>query len=142
MATDAPAPGLTARHVATAAAVLLVAHLLDGWAFSHLVLDGVNSKDWGRLLRVMGLEAIYPRRRTSAPAHRVYPYSLRNLAIERPDQVWSADITYVPLARGFMYLVAVLDWRSSSQVYLASAFLRTVVKNRLRSSPAGRDFQE
>lgn len=54
MATDAPAPGLTARHVATAAAVLLVAHLLDGWAFSHLVLDGVNSRDWGRLLRVMG----------------------------------------------------------------------------------------
>jgi putative transposase len=74
----------------------------------------VNRKRVRRLLRVMGLEAIYPRQRTSAPApeHRVYPYLLRNLAIERPDQVWSADITYVPLARGFMYLVAVLDWHS------------------------------
>ena len=62
----------------------------------------------------MGLEAIYPRRRTSEPCpeHRIYPYLLRNLAIERPDQVWSADITYVPLRRGFMYLVAVLDWHS------------------------------
>jgi putative transposase len=74
----------------------------------------VNRKRVQRLMRVMGLEAIYPRRRTSVPApeHRIYPYLLRNLAIERPDQVWSADITYVPLRRGFMYLVAVLDWHS------------------------------
>jgi putative transposase len=74
----------------------------------------VNRKRVRRLMGVMGLEAIYPRRRTSAPSpeHRVYPYLLRNLAIERSDQVWSADITYVPLARGFMYLVAVLDWHS------------------------------
>jgi putative transposase len=74
----------------------------------------VNRKRVRRLLRVMGLEAIYPRRRTSGPCpeHRIYPYLLRNLAIERPDQVWSADITYVPLRRGFMYLVAVLDWHS------------------------------
>jgi putative transposase len=74
----------------------------------------VNRKRVQRLMRVMGLEAIYPRRRTSepAPAHRIYPYLLRNLAIERADQVWSADITYVPLRRGFMYLVAVLDWHS------------------------------
>ena len=74
----------------------------------------VNRKRVRRLMGVMGLEAIYPRRRTSvsAPEHRIYPYLLRNLAIERPDQVWSADITYVPLARGFMYLVAVLDWHS------------------------------
>src|SRR5437868_8157328 len=74
----------------------------------------VNRKRVRRLMRVMGLEAIYPRRRTSEPAaeHRIYPYLLRNLAIERPDQVWSADITYVPLRRGFMYLVAVLDWHS------------------------------
>ena len=74
----------------------------------------VNRKRVQRLMRVMGLEAIYPRRRTSAPSpeHRIYPYLLRNLAIERPDQVWSADITYVPLRRGFMYLVAVLDWHS------------------------------
>ena len=74
----------------------------------------VNRKRVQRLMRVMGLEAIYPRRRTSEPCpeHRIYPYLLRNLAIERPDQVWSADITYVPLTRGFMYLVAVLDWHS------------------------------
>ena len=74
----------------------------------------VNRKRVQRLMRTMGLEAIYPRRRTSVPSpeHRIYPYLLRNLAIERPDQVWSADITYVPLRRGFMYLVAVLDWHS------------------------------
>ena len=74
----------------------------------------VNRKRVRRLMRVMGLEAIYPRRQTSVPApeHRIYPYLLRNVAIERPDQVWSADITYVPLRRGFMYLVAVLDWHS------------------------------
>jgi putative transposase len=74
----------------------------------------VNRKRVQRLMRRMGLEAIYPQRRTSVPCqeHRIYPYLLRDLAIERPDQVWSADITYVPLARGFMYLVAVLDWYS------------------------------
>ena len=74
----------------------------------------VNRKRVQRLMRVMDLEAIYPRRRTSVPCpeHQIYPYLLRNLAIERPNQVWSADITYVPLRRGFMYLVAVLDWHS------------------------------
>ena len=74
----------------------------------------VNRKRVRRLMRLMDLEAIYPRQRTSDPCqeHRIYPYLLRNLAIERPDQVWSADITYVPLSRGFMYLVAVLDWHS------------------------------
>ena len=74
----------------------------------------VNRKRVQRLMRVMGLEAIYPRRRTSVPCpeHRIYPYLLRNVSIERPNQVWSADITYVPLRRGFMYLVAVLDWHS------------------------------
>jgi putative transposase len=74
----------------------------------------VNRKRVQRLMRVMGLQAIYPGKRTSVPSphHRIYPYLLRNLRIERPDQVWSADITYVPLRRGFMYLVAVLDWHS------------------------------
>jgi len=74
----------------------------------------VNRKRVQRLMRVMGLEAIYPRPRTSdpGPEHRIYPYLLRNLAIERVDQVWSTDITYVPLRGGFMYLVAVLDWHS------------------------------
>jgi putative transposase len=62
----------------------------------------------------MGIEAIYPKRRTSqpGPGHKIYPYLLRGLAVTRPDQVWAADITYVPLAHGFMYLVAVMDWYS------------------------------
>jgi putative transposase len=66
----------------------------------------VNRKRVQRLMRVMGLEAIYPRRRISVPCpeHRIYPYLLRNLAVERPNQVWSADITYVPLRRGFIPL--------------------------------------
>jgi putative transposase len=74
----------------------------------------VNRKRVQRLMRLMGLEAIYPKRSTSksCPHHRVYPYLLRNVSIDRPDHVWSADITYVPLSRGFMYLVAVLDWHS------------------------------
>jgi putative transposase len=75
---------------------------------------GVNRKRIQRLMRIMGLEAIYPRRRTSAPnpEHRIYPYLLRDVEIERPDEVWSADITYIPLRRGFAYLVAVIDWWS------------------------------
>lgn len=74
----------------------------------------VNHKRVQRLMQVMGLLAIYPRRRTSRPAagHRVYPYLLRQLDIIRPNQVWSADITYVPVRGGFMYLVAVIDWFS------------------------------
>ena len=65
-----------------------------------------------RLMRVMGLQAIYqaPRTTTRHPQHRVYPYLLKGLAIERPNQVWSADITYIPVQRGFLYLVAVMDW--------------------------------
>ena len=67
-----------------------------------------------RLMRVMGLEAIYPKPRLSAAGegHRVYPYLLRGVTIERSDQVWSTDITYVPMASGFMYLAAVIDWYS------------------------------
>jgi len=65
-----------------------------------------------RLMRLMGLQAIYQAPKTSAPhpQHRVYPYRLRGLAIERPDQVWCADITYIPVRHGFLYLVAVMDW--------------------------------
>jgi putative transposase len=76
--------------------------------------EGVNRKRVQRLMRVMGLEAIYPKPRTSRPGegHKVYPYLLRGVTIERPDQVWSADITYVPMASGFMYLAAVIDWYS------------------------------
>ena len=74
----------------------------------------VNRKRVQRLMQVMGIEALYPKRRTTVrgDGHKIYPYLLRDLAITRPDQVWSADITYVPLRRGFMYLVAVLDWFS------------------------------
>ena len=74
----------------------------------------VNRKRVQRLMRTMGIEAIYPKPRTSRPypEHKVYPYLLRGLAIERPNQVWTADITYVPMSRGFMYLVAVMDWYS------------------------------
>ena len=76
--------------------------------------EAVNRKRVQRLLRVMGLEAIYPKPRLSAPGagHRVYPYLLRGVAVERPGQVWSADITYVPLPSGFMYLAATIDWYS------------------------------
>jgi len=74
----------------------------------------VNRKRIQRLMRLMGLEAIYPKPRTSRPhpQHRVYPYLLRDMTINRPNQVWAADITYVPMARGFMYLVAIMDWHS------------------------------
>jgi putative transposase len=76
--------------------------------------ETVNRKRVQRLLRLMGLEAIYPKPRLSVPGkgHRIYPYLLRGVRIERPDQVWSTDITYVPLPSGFMYLAAVLDWYS------------------------------
>jgi putative transposase len=76
--------------------------------------EAVNRKRVQRLMRRMGLEAIYPRPKLSAagPGHRVYPYLLRGVKVERPDQVWSTDITYVPLASGFMYLAAVIDWFS------------------------------
>jgi putative transposase len=75
---------------------------------------GVNRKRVQRLMRIMGLEAIYPKRRTTraAPGHKIYPYLLRNVAITHPDQVWSSDITYIPMRRGFLYLTAVIDWYS------------------------------
>jgi putative transposase len=75
---------------------------------------GVNRKRARRLMQTMGLEAVGPGRRTTRPTagHKIYPYLLRNLAITRPDQVWSSDITYIPLRHGFLYLVAVLDWHS------------------------------
>jgi putative transposase len=75
---------------------------------------GVNRKRVQRLMRIMGIEAIYPKRRTTWPGagHKIYPYLLRGVAVTRPNQVWSSDITYVPLRQGFLYLVAVLDWYS------------------------------
>ena len=74
----------------------------------------VNRKRVQRLMRLMGIEALYPKPRTTQnnPEHRIFPYLLRDVAIVRPDQVWSTDITYVPMPRGFMYLTAVIDWYS------------------------------
>jgi len=74
----------------------------------------VNRKRVRRLMRIMGLKAIYRRPRTSNPAvgHKIYPYLLGGMKITRPNQVWAADITYIPMARGFLYLVAIIDWYS------------------------------
>ncbi len=75
---------------------------------------GINRKRVQRLMRVMGLEAIYPKPKTTYrnKKHKVYPYLLRGILIDRPNQVWSTDITYIPLQEGFMYLTAVIDWFS------------------------------
>ena len=82
----------------------------------HLAREGkrVGRHRVRRLMRLLGLEAIYRKPRTSVanPDHRVYPYLLRGLTIERPNQVWCADITYIPVKGGFLYLVAIMDWAS------------------------------
>jgi putative transposase len=76
--------------------------------------EKVNHKHVGRLMREMGLAAIYPKRNLSkpAPGHRIYPYLLRGVKITRVNQVWSTDITYIRMKRGFIYLVAIIDWYS------------------------------
>ena len=88
---------------------------------SRRICENLNFEDWdvGRykirsIMRALGLEAIYPRRNLSVrnQLHRIYPYLLRNVEIVRPNQVWSADITYIRLSHGFVYLVAVIDWHS------------------------------
>jgi len=83
---------------------------------AHLRRQGyqVNRKHIQRLMRDMGLEAIYPKPRLSQthPEHKIYPYLLRDVMIDRKDQVWASDITYIPLSRGFAYLVAIMDWWS------------------------------
>lgn len=92
--------------------------LYTRWPFygSRRLADelGVNRKRVQRLMRLMGIEAIYPKRRTTQPGagHKIYPYLLRGVEVERPNQVWSSDITYVPLCRGWAYLAAVMDWFS------------------------------
>jgi putative transposase len=74
----------------------------------------VNRERVRRLMRLMGIEAIYQKPNTSRkhPHHKIYPYLLKNLVIDRPNQVWCADITYIPMAKGWVYLVAVMDWYS------------------------------
>ena len=96
-------------------------HLEFPFAGSRMLRDLLNKEgvEIGRchvttLMRRMGIEALYRRPLTSkpAPGHRIYPYLLRGVTIDRPNQVWAMDITYVPMARGFVYLAAVIDWLS------------------------------
>ena len=91
------------------------------WYGSRQMARHLRRQDWcvgrkriRRLMRKMGLVPIYQRPRTSVPhpEHRVYPYLLRDLTVERPNQVWCADVTYIPMRRGFLYLVAIMDWAS------------------------------
>jgi len=96
-------------------------HLAHPWMGSRSLRDQLNragvpiSRDRvRRLMRKMGIHAVYRRPRTTIPerGHKVYPYLLRDRLIDCPDQVWCADVTYIPMARGFLYLVAVMDWYS------------------------------
>ncbi|KYK50159.1 hypothetical protein A1D31_39195 [Bradyrhizobium liaoningense] len=76
--------------------------------------ETINRKRVQRLMRQMGIAALGPKPNTSkpAPGHKIHPYLLRNMTIDRPNQVWAADITYLPIGRGFLYLVAIIDWAS------------------------------
>jgi putative transposase len=105
----------------------------------------VNRKRVQRLLGILGLEAIHPRprRRGDGQPHRVFPYLLRGVTVDRPDQVWSADITYLPLSGGFMYLAATIDWFSRYVIAwrlsntLDGAFCRDMLDEALgRGTPA------
>ena len=96
-------------------------HLEHPFAGSRMLRDLLRAEGImiGRLavatlMRRMGIEALYRRPNTSkpAPGHKIYPYLLRNLVVDRPNQVWAMDITYIPMARGFVYLAAVVDWFS------------------------------
>ena len=106
---------------------LVVMAQLDRWHLEHPFLgsrklatlvsspgEAVNRKRVQRLMRVMGLECLFPRPKgtVSSRCHKKYPYLLKGVVIDRPGQVWSADITYVPMPSGFMYLVATIDWFS------------------------------
>lgn len=105
----------------------------------------VNRKRVRRLLQILGLEAIYPKPKTSqpAPSHRIYPYLLRGLPITHADQVWSADITYLRLAQGWLYLMAILDWYSRYVVAwevsntLDTAFCVTALERALAQTQPG-----
>ena len=97
----------------------------------------VNRKRVQRLMRQMDLRALYPRRRTSQPGkgHKIYPYLLRDLSIERANQAWASDISYIPMAKGFMYLVAIMDWYSRRVLLMAECrtpWIRTSVSKRWR----------
>ncbi len=96
-------------------------HIKHPWMGARSLRDQVNRSGYTvnrkriqRLMKEMGIHSVYAKPRTSIPGkgHKIYPYLLRNLDINRPNQVWSTDITYIPMARGFVYLVAIMDWHS------------------------------
>lgn len=88
-------------------------HLEHPFAGSHMLRDLLN-QHVATLMKRMGIKVIYPRKNTSRahPEHQIYPYLLRHLKVDRPNQVWAADTSYIPMARGFVYLVAVIDWHT------------------------------
>ena len=100
----------------------------------------VNRKRVSRLMALMGIEAVYPKPRLSRPGegHKIYPYLLRGVAVERVNQVWSTDITYIRMAQGFVYLVAIMDWFSrfvlswSLSLTMEIAFCIEALKSALR----------
>ena len=113
------------RPVSTADLVLMrridELHLNFPFAGSRMLRDmlklegvAIGRKHVATLMDKMGIIAIYRKRNTSTPhpAHKIYPYLLKNLIIDRPNQVWATDLTYIPLRRGFVYLVAIIDWAS------------------------------
>jgi putative transposase len=116
----------------------------------HLEREGcrVNRKKVRRLMMLMGISALYPRRGTSKPGkgHKIYSYLLKDLSIERPNQVWASDITFIPMARGFLYLVAILDlysrkvlsWRLSNT--MDTAFCVDALEEALRRHGAPEIF--
>ena len=112
--------------------------------------DTVSRKRVRRLLRLLGLHAVFQRPRTSQshPGHRIYPYLLRDLAITRPNHVWCTDVTYIPLQRGFLYLVAVMDWASRTGLAwrlsntLEASFCVAALREALEGyGPEARDLQ-
>jgi putative transposase len=96
----------------TAKSFLGSRRIVDSLADDHNQV--VNRKRVSRLMKVMGIQAIYPKPRTtqSNPQHKVYPYLLRNMNIDQSNQVWATDITYIPMAKGFIYLTVIMDWYS------------------------------
>ncbi len=118
---------------------------------NHLVRLGykVNRKRVQRLMALMGLQAVAPGPHTSLPhpQHKVYPYRLRGMTIDRPNQVWATDITYIPMAKGFMYLIAVMDWATRKVYVLAGLqypghdLLRRGVEGSLAQLPQTGDLQ-
>lgn len=85
---------------------------LEGWE------EPINRKRFQRLMREMGITAVYPKPRTTYRnmEHKIYPYLLRNMVIDKPNQVWATDITYIPMEKGWLYLVAIMDWNSRKEL--------------------------